>query len=102
MSRTLDYEADPQLSELLERLRVALEHHPSPPPEVLEGVEDVMRQLMARNKRRRMLQRMRALGLMDGRPEQMRQDVEAADAQLRESLPSLLARLEAPDSPQGP
>jgi hypothetical protein len=102
MSRTLDYEADPQLSELLERLRVALERFPSPPPEIFAEVEAVMRVLMARNKRRRMLQRMQAQGLMDERPEQMRAEVEAADAQLRIRLPYLLARLEAPDSPQGP
>jgi hypothetical protein len=102
MSRSLDYEQDPELSELLERLRVALESAPALPADVEEAVEGVMREVMVRNRQRRVLQRMQAQGWMDGRPEQARLELEALDAGLRERLPALLARLEQLRAPQAP
>ena len=100
MSRSLDYEQDPELSDLLERLRVALESAPALPADVEEAVEGVMREMMVRNRQRRVLQRMQAQGWMDGRPEQARLELEALDARLRERLPALLERLEQLRAPQ--
>ena len=89
MSRSVDYEVDVQLSELLERLRVGLERHPAEGAALVDEVEHVMGLVMARNQRRRVLHRMQA-----------RLDLEAQDAQLRERLSGLLARLEPRDDPQ--
>jgi hypothetical protein len=97
MSRTLDYEADAELSELIDRLRLTLERVASPPAELFEEVESVMSELMARNRLRRVLLRMQLQGWMDGRPEQAREELEQRDAHLRERLPELLARLEPAD-----
>jgi hypothetical protein len=97
MSRTLDYEADAELSELIERLRLALERVTSPAPDIVEEVDSVMGELMVRNRLRRVLLRMQLQGWMDGRPEQTREELEQRDAHLRERIPELLARLEPAD-----
>ncbi|MBF5045465.1 hypothetical protein FGE12_23865 [Aggregicoccus sp. 17bor-14] len=102
MSRSVDYEVDVQLSELIERLRVGLERHPTAGAALAAEVEQAMALLTARNQRRRVLQRMQAQGLMDGRPEQARLDLEAQDAQLRERLSGLLARLEPRSADEDP
>lgn len=102
MSHSVDYEEDAQLAELVERLRVALEPGSPPEPALAGEVEECLRLLMARNQRRRVLQKMQAQGWLDGRPEQARADVEALDAQLRDRLPRLLAQLEPRASPQEP
>lgn len=102
MSRSLDYEQDPELSELLEQLRLALERASSLPADVEEAVEGVMREVMVRNRQRRVMQRMQAQGWMDERPAQARVDLEALDARLRERLPGLLARLQELLAPQAP
>ena len=101
MSRPLDYAQDPELAELVERLRVTLERGGSPGAALSDEVDSALRLLMARNQRRRVLQRMLVHGWLDGRPEQARVEVEALDVQLRVLLPPLLARLELRDSPQG-
>jgi hypothetical protein len=98
----VDYEEDAQLAELVERLRVTLERGASPDAALADEVDAALRLLMARNQRRRVLQRMHAHGWLDGRPEQARADLEALDGQLRVLLPPLLARLELRDAPQGP
>jgi len=97
MSRPLDYEADAELSELIDRLRAALERLASPPEDVVREVESVMAELTVRNRLRRVLQRMQSHGWMDGRPEQAREELEQRDAHLRARLPALLARLEPAD-----
>jgi hypothetical protein len=101
MSHSVDYEEDPQLAALVEQLRVALERGCSPDAALSKDVEAALHLLMARNLRRRVLVRMLAQGWLDGRPELARADLEALDAQLRERLPPLLARLEPGGSPQG-
>jgi len=101
MSHSVDYEEDPQLAALVEQLRVALEQGSSPDAALSRDVEAALHLLMARNHRRRVLVRMQAQGWLDGRPELARADLEALDAQLRERLPALLARLEPGGSPQG-
>ena len=101
MSHSVDYEEDPQLAALVEQLRVVLERGCSPDAALSKDVEAALHLLMARNQRRRVLVRMLAQGWLDGRPELARADLEALDAQLRERLPPLLARLEPGGSPQG-
>ncbi len=101
MSRPVDYEEDAQLAELVERLRVTLERCASPGAALSDEVDAALRLLMARNQRRRVLQRMLVHGWLDGRPEQARVDLEALDEQLRALLPPLLTRLELRGAPQG-